>query len=55
MKGAADRQSITIAINYFYCASRHESSKGDDYLLPLQVARHSANTQTDTLPALQCS
>lgn len=24
MKGAADRQSIAIAINYFHCASRHE-------------------------------
>jgi len=55
MKGAVDRQSAATTINYFYCASGHESSKGGDYLLPLQVARHSENTQTETLPALQRS
>lgn len=47
MKGPADRQSTAITINYFYCARRHESSKSDDYSLPLQVSRHSANTDGD--------
>lgn len=47
MKGAADRQSTAITINYFYCARRHESSKSDDYSLPLQVSRQRKYTDGD--------